>query len=184
MVYYWLSWIGIVCIIFFVTDDQYLKKIILWILLLNLIFINVHIQLGMFTFTLPYIYTLFIFWGLIIVKTMPYHNYYLLFCLIFLYLGLRYILIVSPIWLFTNQFFLIAVLFICILILLVRNNQQRIDILMSATLTGEWLYAYNAKRLDWNIIIGETDFFLSLYLAIFLLYLFHRSTTSTKSSQI
>ena len=62
MVYYWLGWIGIVCIIFFVTDDQYLKKIILWILLLNLIFINVHIQLGMFTFTLPYIYTLFLFW--------------------------------------------------------------------------------------------------------------------------
>ncbi|HHU20268.1 MAG TPA: hypothetical protein GXZ58_08675 [Bacilli bacterium] len=182
MVFYWLSWLAIVCFSLVDLKMNRTKRLLLWLVLVNIIFINQQLELGSYTVTIPYLYCLVIFWALILLKTMTYFNYYFLLCLILSYNGLKYILIINPIWLLVDQFLIIAILFATTLVIFIRNTQERIYLLMVACLTGEWLYAYNMKVLNWSIVLGESELFTSLYIAIFILYLVQ--VISNKSTSI
>ncbi|WP_440895744.1 YphA family membrane protein [Amphibacillus sp. Q70] len=180
MVYYWFSWLGIIFFSFFSTYHITVKRLIVIGLMFNVILINFHIQVDHLTFTLPYLYCLAIFWLITIMKSTNYFNYYLLFCLIIMYVGFRYLFITSPIWVLANEFFLIALVFMCILLIFVRAYKERIILLVTSCLTGEWLFAYNVQKLNWHIIVGDAALFSSLYLVIFLMILFHLLTFSYK----
>jgi|SRR5699024_10312881 len=175
MFYYWFSWLAIIFICFFSTYQQKLKGFILFSLLFNIVFINFHLKISQITFTLPYLYCLIAFWLIILVKRTNYFNYYLLFCLIIMYVGFRSLFTASPIWLFVNEFFLITLIFVFLLFIFVRSNKERMTILVTACLTGEWLFAVNIQKLDWQMIVGRNDLFVSLYLGIFLLFILQRS---------
>lgn len=179
MVYFWLSWLAIVYFLFLDLHLNRIKRSFLWLLLLNIIFINIPLEMGTYTLTVPYLYCFILSWVLILIKTMNYFNYYLLLCLILIYNGLKYALITNPIWLLANQYIMISMIFVVILVIFIKNNQERIYLLVTACLTGEWLYAYNIQSLNWKIIIGETDFFISLYIAVFILCFFQRISSST-----
>jgi len=182
MVFYWLSWLVIIYFSLVDLKMNRMKRLLLWLVLVNIIFINQQINLGTYTITIPYLYCLMIFWALILVKTMSYFNYYFLLCLILCYNGLKYILIINPIWLLVDQFLIIALLFVIALVIFIKNTQERIYLLMVACLTGEWLYAYNMKVLNWSVVLGESDLFTSLYIAIIILYLIQ--AISNKSASI
>ena len=182
MVFYWLSWLAIIYFSLVDLKMNRMKRLLLWLVLVNIIFINQQINLGTYTITIPYLYCLMIFWALILVKTMSYFNYYFLLCLILCYNGLKYILIINPIWLLVDQFLIIALLFVIALVIFIKNTQERIYLLMVACLTGEWLYAYNMKVLNWSVVLGESDLFTSLYIAIIILYLIQ--AISNKSASI
>lgn len=179
MVYFWLSWLAIVYFIFLDLHPNRIKRLFLWLLLLNIIFINIQLELGTYTLTVPYLYCFILFWALILIKTMNYFNYYLLLCLILIYNGLKYALITNPIWLLVNQYLMISILFIVILVVFIKDNQERIYLLVTACLTGEWLYAYNMQSLNWKIVMGEINFFLSLYIAVFILFFFQLISSNT-----
>lgn len=174
MAFYWLSWIAIIMVGFFLAKNHKLKPIILWILFLNIILIDVQIRFGDFILTLPFVYSSIFFWTSLIFKNMRYFNYFLIICKIFLYLGLRFLLITSPIWLFTNPFIIISSVLLSMLIVLVRSPLDRVYILVLSCLTGEFFYAYHAKSLGWEVIIGESELFFSLYLVIMSMFLLER----------
>lgn len=179
MIYFWLSWLAIVYFLFLDLHQNRINRLFLWLLLLNIIFINIKFELGTYTLTVPYLYCFILFWALILKKTMNYFNYYLLLCLILIYNGLKYALITNPIWLLVNQYLIISILFVVILVIFIKDNQERIYLLLTACLTGEWLYAYNIQSINWNLVMGETDFFLSLYIGVFILSFFQLISSNT-----
>ncbi|MBU5594240.1 hypothetical protein KQI76_03605 [Amphibacillus sp. MSJ-3] len=181
MVYYWLSWLGVVIFTFFSTYPTRTKRLIVIGLLFNIILINIQINLAEFTFTIPYLYCLIAFWLITLLKPMHYFNYYLLLCLILMYTGFRYLLITSPIWLFVNDFILILIVFVLFLLIFVKSNTERVVILVTSCLTGEWLFAYNVRILNWHLVIGDNTLFSSLYIAVWLLIFFHHLRFSYKT---
>ena len=179
MVYFWLSWLAIIYFLFLERHPRPIKRLFLWLLLLNIIFINIQLEMGTYTLTVPYLYCFIIVWALILIRTMSYFNYYVLLCLILIYNGIKYALITNPIWLLINQFLMINLVFVVILVVLIKDNQERIYLLVAASLTGELLYAYNIQVLNWKVVLGETDFFISLYIAIFILYFMQLISSNT-----
>ncbi len=171
MVYYWISWIAITYLLLVDRKKNDLTYLFLWLVLLNILFIEIEVECLQFKLTLPYLYTLIIFWLLILIKKMTYFNYLLLFCLIMIYNGIKYILITNPIWIFFNETMMISCVIIIILLLLVQDSIDRIYLLITSCLTGELLYAFQVKVFDWQVTIGEINFFTSIYLAIIICYL-------------
>ncbi|MBM7542506.1 hypothetical protein [Amphibacillus cookii] len=184
MAYYWVSWLSLIYIIFFGLEQHKINQVIKIILLLNIILIHFQIEFGYFVGTLPYTYSFFLVWIFIFKYRFTIKHWISLICIVLAYTGLRYILITSPIWLFLNAYLLIHLALILMVIFIERNLLTKLLLYSTSLLTGEILFAYHVRIIDWNVILGEPMFFVGLYISTLTIIIHHQLINHYKMSKI
>ncbi|WP_067836567.1 YphA family membrane protein [Amphibacillus sediminis] len=166
MFFYWISWLAISYFTFFKPKSSRIRAAIIVLLLLNIILINHYMSLGNLDVSLPFFYCLILILFILLKKRLRVTQLFILCGLILSFVGTRYLLITSPIWLFFNEYAITSILLIMMVSFYTKQLNEKLVLFSAAFFIGELFYSMNVRLLDWFLILGSPIFFICFYISL------------------
>lgn len=175
MFFYWISWLYMIVITFFFGNAKVRRKFSILLLLIiafsqsTISILNVDIYISYLLLTSVFLLT----------YLNQLTKFFLSLAVFFLsvsYVGLRYITIVSPVWLFIPQPFMLTIVYLIISIIVAQTKKQRYVIACLPILLGEAIFSFSVLQLNWYVSIGAPYFISQVFIQLGVLLLIEKGS--------
>lgn len=173
LLFYWVGWLFWIMITFFFRDATIRSHFgVLTLLIISLsqstiTVLNLEIYLS-------YLLLLLIFLTYMSGQKKKLNLFLNILFITFSYTGLRYIMIISPVWLFVPYQFILIIIYTSVALIINRNWNQRYLIACVPVLLGEYLYCLTLLQLDWAMSLGGIQFISQVFTQVGLLFIFEK----------
>ena len=183
LLFYWISWIFLIYILFFMEKHKIRKVLAYWVLLV-IICSKIYITIGYYSFSITFIllFTGAAIWIMLLPRFM--HQLLCSFTVAILYAAIHFWLTVAPIWLFLPITVIISISCSLFIVLLVKEPRYRKAICLFGICCGEVIHSFTMVSYGFFKNIGEMIFFdhLAGMLLIFtLLAILHKGAVKINS---
>jgi hypothetical protein len=169
--FYWFSWMFWVIYTFFMKKDK--VRILFAAILLILIILSVYeTAIGLFRFTLSYIFILILAYYFIALKKRWQLIYMLIVSVVVMlaYVSFQLFALFDPVWVFMNRTWMLAVILTFITMMLYSDFYSRLLSLIIGSCQGDFLYAVILNRFSFPHLIGSLAFFDMLFISCSFLF--------------
>ncbi|MFA1820696.1 hypothetical protein ACDX78_11015 [Virgibacillus oceani] len=166
LLFYWISWILLIYILFFMQKSKKRKVLAYWVLLV-IICSKLYMTIGYYSISVTFL--LILTGAAIWIILLPRFMYQLLcaFTVAVLYAAIQFWLIIAPVWLFWPTTVIIPLTCSLFIVLLVKKPRYRKAICLFGICCGEIIHGITMSSYGFSKGIGEIVFFD--YLAVMLL---------------
>lgn len=173
MFFYWLSWLFWIIITFFFPNIQLRNRLaaltLIVISLSQSTFIIFGLELYMSYVLLTITYLLILLKQKESVELLA-----VIFFLAISYTGLKFILIVRPIWLFIPDAMILTTIYTLVAFLVTNSVVKRYLIASFPLLLGEFFYVIFVSQLAWSMRLGDIRFIHLILIQIAFLFMFQQ----------
>jgi len=158
LLFYWVSWILLIGILFFMKKNMNRKILAYWVIFV-IICSNLYMTIGYYSISVAF---LLIFIGSAIwLILLPRFMYQLLcsFTVAVLYAAIHFWLTIAPVWLFLPITIIISLSCSLFIVLLVKEPRYRKAICLFGICCGEIIYSFTMSSYGFFNSIGEMIFF-------------------------
>ncbi|MCZ0701850.1 hypothetical protein J2T56_000375 [Natronobacillus azotifigens] len=173
MFFYWLSWLFWIIITFFFPNIQLRNRLAALTLIVISLSQSTFIIFGLELY-MSYVLLTITYLLILLKQKESLELLAVIFFLAISYTGLKFILIVRPIWLFIPDAMILTTIYTLVAFLVTNSVVKRYLIASFPLLLGEFFYVIFVSQLAWSMRLGDIRFIHLILIQIAFLFMFQQ----------